>query len=172
MKIGIVGQGYVGTAVRAVFQKHYKCNTFDIKQECNCNTLRELVTKSDIIFVCVPTPMNKDRSCNTDIVEDVISDINDSMYIDIMNHHPKMDKIVVIKSTVPPGTTERLNEENDNVTVIFNPEFLTEANFIDDFKNQNRIIIGGKRPATTKLRQIYSLVFPNVPIIKTGSTTA
>ena len=172
MKLGIIGQGFVGTAVREVMSNYYECNTFDIKQDCNCNTLRELVTKSDIIFVCVPTPMNTDGSCNTDIVEDVISDINDSVQIDRLNHNPKTDKIVVIKSTVPPGTTERLNEENDNVTVIFNPEFLTEANFIDDFKNQNRIIIGGKRPATTKLRQIYSLVFPNVPIIKTGSTTA
>ena len=172
MKIGIVGQGYVGTAVRTVFEKHYKCNTFDIKQECNCNTLGELVNDSDIIFICVPTPMNKDRSCNTDIVEDVISDINDAVHIDRLNHNPKTDKIVVIKSTVPPGTTDRLNKENNNITVIFNPEFLTEANFIDDFKNQNRIIIGGKRPATTKLRQIYSLVFPNVPIIKTGSITA
>ena len=171
MKIGIVGQGYVGTAVRTVFEKHYKCNTFDIKQECNCNTLGELVTDSDIIFVCVPTPMNKDRSCNTDIVEDVISDINDAVHIDRLNHNPS-DTIVVIKSTVPPGTTDRLNKENDNITVIFNPEFLTEANFIEDFKNQNRIIIGGKRPATTRLRQIYSLVFPNVPIIKTGSKTA
>ena len=113
-KIGIVGQGYVGTAVRTVFEKHYKCNTFDIKQECNCNTLRELVTKSDIIFVCVPTPMNTDGSCNTDIVEDVISDINDSVQIDRLNHNPKTDKIVVIKSTVPPGTTDRLNKENDN----------------------------------------------------------
>ena len=173
MKIGIVGQGYVGTAVRAVFQKHYDVRTFDINTELStCDTLQELVTNSEVIFVCVPTPMNKDRSCNTDIVEDVVSDINDVVRIDRLNHNPKTDKIVVIKSTVPPGTTERLNKENDNVTVIFNPEFLTEANFIDDFKNQNRIIIGGKRPATTKLRQIYSLVFPNVPIIKTGSITA
>ena len=173
MKIGIVGQGYVGTAVRVVFQKHYDTSTYDINTELStCDTLQELVTKSEVIFVCVPTPMNTDGSCNTDIVEDVISDINDSVYIGRLNHNPKGDKIVVIKSTVPPGTTDRLNKENDNVTVIFNPEFLTEANFIDDFKNQNRIIIGGKRPATTKLRQIYSLVFPNVPIIKTGSITA
>ena len=58
MKIEIVVQGYVGTEGRAVFQKHYECNTFDIKQDCNCDTLRELVTKSEVIFVCVPTPMN------------------------------------------------------------------------------------------------------------------
>ena len=171
-KIGIVGQGYVGTAVKTVFEKHYECNTFDIKQECNCDTLRELVTKSDIIFVCVPTPMNRDGSCNTDIVEDVISDINDSVQIDRLNHNPKTDKIVVIKSTVPPGTTDRLNKENDNVTVIFNPEFLTEANFVEDFKTQDRIIIGGDRPATTKVRQMFSVAFPETPIVKTGSTTA
>ena len=172
-KIGIVGQGYVGTAVKTVFEKYYDVLTYDLDKELsNCQTLEDLVREVEVIFICVPTPMNKDRSCNTDIVEDVISDINDAVRIDRLNHNPKTDKIVVIKSTVPPGTTERLNEENDNVTVIFNPEFLTEANFIDDFKNQNRIIIGGKRPATTKLRQIYSLVFPNVPIIKTGSTTA
>ena len=172
-KIGIVGQGYVGTAVRTVFQKHYDVSTYDINVKLStCDTLQELVTKSEVIFICVPTPMNKDRSCNTDIVEDVISDINDSMYIDIMNHHPKMDKIVVIKSTVPPGTTERLDEENDNITVIFNPEFLTEANYLDDFKNQNRIILGGKRPGTTKVKQVYSKVLPKTKVIKTGATHA
>ena len=176
MKIGVVGQGYVGTAVKTVFRKYYDVRAYDINPELStCDTLQELVTNSDIIFVCVPTPMNRYGSCNTDIVEDVISDINDSVHIDIMNHHPKIDayhKIVVIKSTVPPGTTDRLNKENNNITVIFNPEFLTEANFIDDFRNQNRIVIGGQRPASTKLRQIYSLVFPNIPIIKTGSKTA
>ena len=172
-RIGIVGQGYVGTAVRAVFQKHYDVSTYDINTELSTyDTLQELVTKSDIIFVCVPTPMNRYGSCNTDIVEDVISDINDSVQIDRLNHNPKVDKIVVIKSTVPPGTTDRLNKDNEHITVIFNPEFLTEANFIEDFKNQNRIIIGGPRPATTTLRQVYSLVFPDITIVKTGSMTA
>jgi UDPglucose 6-dehydrogenase len=56
--------------------------------------------------------------------------------------------------------------------IVFNPEFLTEANFIEDFKNQSRIIIGGKRPYSTQLRSIYSKVFPNTTIIKTGSKTA
>ena len=92
--------------------------------------------------------------------------------IEKINFVGKDDMIVAIKSTIPPGTTNRLNKKCKNISVIFNPEFLTEANFIDDFKNQNRIIIGGSKTATTKLRQVYSLVFPNVPIIKTGSKTA
>ena len=77
-----------------------------------------------------------------------------------------------IKFIITPGTTNRLNKECKNISVIFNPEFLTEANFIDDFRNQNRIIIGGERPSTTKLRQVYSLAFPKAKIVKTGSITA
>jgi len=161
--IGIVGQGYVGTAVRTVFEKYYDVETFDIKQKCSSDSISDLVNKTDIIFVCVPTPMKKDGSCDASIVEDVIGEINAVSMT---------DKIVAIKSTVPPGTTNRLNKKYGNLTVIFNPEFLTEANFIEDFKNQTRIIIGGQRPATTKLRQIYSLVFPKATIVKTGSKTA
>ena len=167
MNIGIVGQGYVGTAVKEVFSKHYETNTFDLNGDCTCKTLHELVNTSDIIFVCVPTPMKKDGSCDTSIVEAIVKDINDMVVSRNVS-----GRIVAIKSTIPPGTTNRLNKECHNISVIFNPEFLTEANFIDDFKNQNRIIIGGERPSTTKLRQVYSLVFPDVKIVKTGSITA
>ena len=168
MKIGIVGQGYVGTAVNEVFSKHYDVETYDLDiDKCSVDYLEDLVELSNIIFVCVPTPMKKDGSCDTSIVEAVVKDINDMVVSRNVS-----GRIVAIKSTIPPGTTNRLNKECKNISVIFNPEFLTEANFIDDFKNQNRIIIGGERPSTTKLRQVYSLVFPNVPIIKTGSTTA
>ena len=166
-KIGIVGQGYVGTAVKTVFEKHYDVYTYDIKEECNCIDMNDLVVESDIIFVCVPTPMKKGGSCDTSTVEGVVNDINDFVLTNL-----KSNVIVAIKSTIPPGTTNKLNKECKNISVIFNPEFLTEANFIEDFKNQNRIIIGGVRPASTKLRQIYSSVFPDIPIIKTGSTTA
>ena len=162
-KIGVVGQGYVGTAVKTAFEKHYKTFTFDLNGNCNCESILDLVDESDIIFVCVPTPMKKDGSCDVSIVESVIDEIED---VDISG------KIVVIKSTVPPGTTERLNQKCENIQVIFNPEFLTEANYIEDFKNQNRIILGGVRPATTKVKQVYSKVLPKTKVIKTGSTHA
>ena len=166
--IGIVGQGYVGTAVRTVFGKHYNVETYDLdKDKCTVDYLEDLVELSDIIFVCVPTPMRKDGSCDTSIVEAVVKDINDMVVSRNVS-----GRIVAIKSTIPPGTTTKLNKECDNIPVVFNPEFLTEANFIDDFKNQNRIIIGGPRPATTTLRQVYSLVFPDAKIVKTGSKTA
>ena len=168
MKIGIVGQGYVGTAVKTIFEKYYDVETYDLdKDKCTVDYLEDMVELTNVIFVCVPTPMKKDGSCDISIVESIVKDINNMVVSRNVS-----DRIVAIKSTVPPGTTNNLNKKCQNISVIFNPEFLTEANFIDDFENQNRIIIGGVRPASTKLRQIYSLVFPNIPIIKTGSKTA
>ena len=169
MKIGIVGQGYVGTAIKVGFESYYDLETYDkYSEEKSTMQLADMVESCEVIFVCVPTPMNKDGSCNIDVVEGVIKQIN-KLLTDW-----KSDKkpIVVIKSTVPPGTTEKLHKKFKNVNVIFNPEFLTEANFIDDFKNQTRIILGGTRKGTNKLRLIYSKVFPTAHIIKTHSTIA
>ena len=178
MNIGIVGQGYVGTAIKVGFEPYYDLETYDKYDEkkSTCD-LADLVEKCKVIFVCVPTPMNKDGSCHTDIVEGVIKDIDKWCYAYWGNYD--LDKntidnkpIVVIKSTVPPGTTDRLHRKYKSVDVIFNPEFLTEANFLEDFKNQSRIILGGIRRGTTKLRQVYSKVFPHATIVKTNAKYA
>ena len=164
MKIGIIGQGYVGTALKEGFQDFYQVETYD-KYDLGKSThskISDIVELSDVIFVCVPTPMRQDGSCYTGIVEEVIREINENAN----------GQIVVIKSTVPPGTTDRINEEYTHSTVIFNPEFLTEANFIQDFKNQSRIILGGDRKGTNIVRQIYSRIFPNATIVKTGAKHA
>jgi UDPglucose 6-dehydrogenase len=165
MNIGIIGQGFVGEAVRQGLSSYFNIETYDkyVPQKSTCQSLLDLCEKANILFLCLPTPMNKDGSCNLSIVEESINQINEAS-------HGK--HIVVIKSTVPPGTTEKFNHQYDNVNLVFNPEFLTEANYIDDFKNQNRIIIGGPRPYSTKIKNIYERVFKNVPIIKTSSTIA
>ena len=164
MKIGIIGQGYVGTALKVGFKDYYNVETYD-KYDLSKSTkssIKRVVEFTDVIFVCVPTPMRKDGTCYTGIVEEVIREINETA-----DGH-----IVVIKSTIPPGTTDRINAEYTKSTVIFNPEFLTEANFIDDFKNQNRIILGGDRKGTSKVRQLYSRLFPQATIVKTGAKHA
>ena len=159
-KIGIIGQGFVGNAVYQKFKKYFDILTFDTDSKLANSTYEELTLLCDIIFLCLPTPMNDDGSCHINIVEEELNKLNKGKYI------------VVIKSTVPPGTVEKWNKEFKNLKIVFNPEFLTERNAVDDFNNQNRIILGGPRPATTKLKQIYSKVFPNAHIIKTGSTHA
>ncbi len=167
MRIGIIGQGYVGTAIKSGFEKYYELETYDkFSTSKSTVNLHDLVLLSDVIFVCVPTPMNVDGSCHIGIVEEVVSEVNE------ISISSESNPIVVLKSTVPPGTTDRLNKKCKGINIIFNPEFLTEANFIEDFKNQTRIILGGTRKGTNVLRQVYSKVFPTAHIIKTGSITA
>ena len=168
MRIGIIGQGFVGTAVKEGLKDYYTIDTFDLDEsKRDVDYIEDIIDRNDIIFVCVPTPMKKDGSCDTSIVEGVVKELNE-----LALTRQCSNRIIAIKSTIPPGTTNRLNKECEYISVIFNPEFLTEANFIEDFRNQSRIIIGGERPATTKLRQVYSLLFPDATIVKTGSKTA
>jgi|TARA_R110002050_G_scaffold1562_1_gene10696 UDPglucose 6-dehydrogenase len=162
MKIGIVGQGFVGTAINEGLKQHFQIETFDIAKECTCISLEQLSEKSDVVFVCLPTPMKSNGDCHLDIVENTL------LALDTI----KECKTIVVKSTIPPGTTEKWNKKYKYIQIVFNPEFLTEANSIEDFKTQNRIIIGGPRPATTQVKRIFDKAFPKVPIIKTGSTTA
>ena len=168
MKIGIIGQGYVGTAIKVGFEPYYTVETYDKYDGMKSTVqLTDMVETCKVIFVCVPTPMNTDGTCHIDIVESVVKEIDDR--VDLANI-PK--PTVVIKSTVPPGTTDRLHRKYKGVDVIFNPEFLTEMNFIEDFKNQSRIILGGVRRGTSLLRQVYSKVFPHATIVKTNAKYA
>ncbi|MZH02891.1 MAG: nucleotide sugar dehydrogenase [Nitrospinae bacterium] len=167
-KIGIVGQGFVGSAIREGLKGFYDVTTFDLKEELrNCDSLCELATRSNFIFVCLPTPMKSDGSCYTGILEDAVKDINE-----ICASNNLEDRIIIVKSTVPPGTSERLDNACPNITVVFSPEFLTEANSFDDFKNQTRIIVGGSRPASSKVKTMFRKAFPSIPIVKTSSTHA
>ena len=161
MNIGIIGQGFVGNAVYKKFKNFFNVYTYDIISELSNSTYDNLIKKCKIIFICIPTPMNKDGSCNLEKVREVLSKLN-----------KRTKSIIVNKSTVIPGTTESFNKEFKNLEIVFNPEFLTERNAVEDFSNQDRIILGGPRPATTELKQIYSTVFPKAYVIKTGSKHA
>lgn len=161
MNIGIIGQGFVGKAVYNKFKNFYKVLTYDLKPELCNSSYKNLVQNSKIIFVCVPTPMSDDGSCNLEIVENILLKLNN-----------ETNAIVVNKSTVIPGSTENFNQTNRNIDVVFNPEFLRERFSNKDFLNQNRIILGGPKHATSQVEKIYSNVFPGVKIIKTNSKEA
>lgn len=163
--IGIIGQGFVGNAVYQKFKNYYDVHTYDL-DETKSNDSKENVIHQRYIFLCLPTPMNKDGSCNVDIIEKELENI------DLIADNQEILKTVVIKSTIPPGTTERWNKKYESLNIVFNPEFLTEANAVSDYENQTRIILGGIRPSTTELKQIFSKVFPKAHIIKTDSTHA
>ena len=167
-KVGIIGQGFVGTALKEAFSPHYEVLTHD-KFRDDLSTHPDVVSVShecDIIFVCLPTPMNRDGSCNTSIVESVCEEICRTAANPIA---ADTEKIIVIKSTIPPLTTNRLQNEYH---VVFNPEFLVERTAVEDFKNTKRVVLGGPPPATKVLKEFYLKVFPEASIFETDSTTA
>ena len=163
--IGIIGQGFVGNAIYQKFKNYFDVHTYDL-DESKSNDSKENVIHQQFVFLCLPTPMNTNGSCNVDIIERELENI------DLIADNHEIVKTIVIKSTIPPGTTEKWNKKYEALNIVFNPEFLTEANAVEDFNNQNRIILGGPRPATTELRRLYSKVFPKAHIIKTDSTHA
>ena len=164
--IGIVGQGFVGNAVYQKFKKYYDVLTYDLDKSKSTSTLETLVSSCDVIFLCLPTPMEKNGKCDVSIVEKVLQEI------DLLADNYETKKTIVIKSTIVPGTTNKWNGVYESLDIVFNPEFLTERNAVKDYDNQSRIILGGPRPATTELKQIFSKVFPKATIIKTDSTHA
>ena len=162
--IGIIGQGFVGKALKEGLKHVFNIETYDkyLSDLSTCESLEHLSSLATIIFVCLPTPMRPDGTCDLSIVNSTIMQLDGC----------KNNNIAVLKSTVPPGTTSKLNLQCKNIQVVFSPEFLTEANYIDDFKGQTRIIIGGPRPGSTKVKNIFRKAFSKTSIIKTGSTTA
>ncbi len=164
--IGIIGQGFVGNAVYQKFKNYYDVLTYDLDESKSNSNVNEIICKCTNIFICLPTPMNSDGSCNVNIVEQVLTEI------DLTTDNLETKRNIIIKSTIPPGTTTRWNHTFESLNIVFNPEFLTEANAVSDYANQGRIILGGVRPATTELKTIFSKVFPKAHIIKTDSTHA
>jgi nucleotide sugar dehydrogenase len=140
--IGIIGNGFVGRATRQLACSRIRVSVYDIDPSLCIPPGMTLHTicDCDVIFVSVPTPMREDGSCCIDIVESVVGDI--------MRYNS--DAMVVLRSTVPPGTSDRLN-------CFFMPEFLTERNCEHDFISNPNWILGLKDENTTQNR-----VFMNV----------
>lgn len=137
--IGLVGHGFVGKAVDAFFAGKCKVLVHD-KVKPELQTLKQVVAESELIFVCVPTPMRKDGSCFTGFVEEVLANIKETA----RGLNRNLDAfVVVVKSTVYPGFTEDMQQKHLPMRITFSPEFLTEKNSIQDFKETNRIIVGG-----------------------------
>ena len=167
MKIGILGMGYVGSAVHNHFKNFFEIYHYDLdKNLANTESLNILVSQSELIFICLPTPMKKNGSSDITIVEKNICQI-DKICADLSKNIQ-----LIVKSTMPPGSVEIMNSLVDNCNIIFNPEFLTEQNFKQDFINQDRIIIGNDGFNIEAIKRVYSKSFPTVPLIETTSKTA
>jgi len=143
--IGIIGIGWVGNTVKQWFvSRDHKVLCKDTNRALNYN---DNIEDADVIFICVPTPSKEDGACDTSIVELVVSEL--SAY----------KGTIVIKSTVPPGTTKLLADKYSCVA-MFNPEFLTEANAEKDFNKPDRQIIGITNPDDYEVAQKILSILP------------
>ncbi len=130
MLIGIVGIGTVGGAVYAGLQRiGQQCVVHDLRMD---TALRDLLD-CDIVYVCVPTPSAANGECDVSVVEAVVSDLAELDY----------RGIIAIKSTVIPGTTQRLIEQHRKQNICFVPEFLRETCAEVDFLENNNVLIVG-----------------------------
>jgi nucleotide sugar dehydrogenase len=158
-KIGIVGYGYVGKAVHELFKDHYEIFIYDPAYDKNT---KEEINECDLVIVCVPTPEASDGHCDVSIVETSVAWIEASL--------------ILIKSTVYPGTTKRLVKTYDKA-IAFSPEFVGESSYYHPFWNkmieEPHLIIGGKKETRETILNFFLPVLgPTKTYGLTDSTTA
>lgn len=134
MKIGLIGKGTVGTAVyRGLEELGHQMSFVDPAYP---DTKFEDVLDTDCVFVCVPTEQADNGDCDTSIVEKVMKDLTQAGY----------KGLVAIKSSVIPGTADRLSEEFSSLKICSVPEFLRAKTAYEDFVyHQDLLVIGSNR---------------------------
>ena len=173
MKLGIIGNGFVGNAIAHAFIPVMEVKIYDKNPDKCFNTLQDVVNDSDVVFVSVPTPMNSDGVIDLSIVESVFEDIEKC-------RQESSEAVFVLKSTVVPGTTRKLKKKHPALPIAFNPEFLTERHARFDFLNQSRIVLGFEKDleegqtnlVTNKVKSLYDLRFSGNNFIVTNYETA
>lgn len=126
-KIGFIGQGWIGKNYADDFEKRgFKVIRYSLEEPYKKN-IDEIKT-CDIVFIAVPTPTEPDGFKDS-AVRDAIKGVG-------------FGKIAVIKSTILPGTTEKIQMENPKIYVVHSPEFLKEKTAAYDASNPERNIIG------------------------------
>lgn len=152
--IGVIGVGMVGTPLARYFQelKGYGRGRdlflYDVDPAKGCG---DDVNRAEVIFVCVPTPRAPDGRADLSAVNDAFGRISGG-------------KIVVIKSTVPPGTTESFQRRFPRHKVLFNPENLTEKCAWEDFVRPDTQIVGFTASSVDGAHVVLSLL-PKAPFM-------
>ena len=167
LNLGIIGKGYVGTAVSRGFENGtVRQWAVDPKLGQESHSIGELCFQQvDVAFVCVPTPSReKLRDVDPRIVYQVLDDLRKHTF----------DGLVVIKSSVTPKYIKNMQDQYTDLRIVYNPEFLTEQNAEHDFKNPFFQIIGGDWDDCCYLESVYKKYSQcaSAPVFKTDVVTA
>ena len=162
MKLGIVGHGFVGSAVDQGFTRD--CKKFIVDPKRNRNSIEDLIEfDPEAIFVAVPTPQSATGEADVSILTDVLAQLNCGR-----------NYIVIIKSTVPAYRLTEFQNSYPELRIVYNPEFLTEKGYIEDFRNPAMHVFGGERPNTDRVEVLYKnhSVCTECPVYHTDLVTA
>lgn len=172
MRIGIIGCGYVGGAVRAFFDKRgYDVRVFDIDPKRSTHS-REDVAKADIVFICLPTPTTAQGVHDASVVMEEVAELDERVFVGNLprKSEPPTTKVhrplVFIKSTVLPGTCRRLQERCPRLRIVSSPEFLTARTANHDFAYPTSIVLGfGSSPSdNVDVIWLHNDWFPGVDV--------
>lgn len=154
-KVAVIGGGYVGTAVANYFGDHFDITIVDPKYP-NYDEQKQMADNCDLAVVCVPTPMGEDGKVDTSIVEEVVSWLQ--------------TPLILIKSTIPPGTVDKLMQICPTKEICFSPEFIGEGKYVvqwwkdknyphpTDMKYHDFHIVGGERETARAILEFFKKV--------------
>lgn len=154
MKVGVIGIGMVGTPTARYFEKVRGLERgldlflYDTDPPKGYS---DDINQADLIFISVPTPRSEDGSADLSALKDAFSKIQG-------------EKIVVIRSTVPPGTTEAFQKKYSQHKILFNPEFLTAKRAWEDFLKPDRQIVGFTSQSLEAAQAVLALL-PKAPFM-------
>lgn len=158
--VAVIGCGFVGDAVAYGFRRVAKVLEHDVDPDRSKHTLEQCVEQAEFLFICVPTPTSKATGrIDLMILAKVIGDI--------AALKPDVGQIVIVKSTVVPGTMEGYAKHCGTMRFAYNPEFLTERTARKDFAKPTRIVIGADEARTRKrVAALYRKRFAETPMIE------
>ena len=141
MKVGIIGYGFVGKALHNGFNSNVEVYTVDPKLKTYVIDLQDF--SPDIVFICVPSPMNDNGTQDLSILNEVFEQLASL----------KMNSTIVLKSTILPDAIIKLSSSYGNF--VFNPEFLREKHANQDFIKSSLIVFGGRGQCVNVISEFY-----------------
>ena len=158
MKIGIIGLGSVGLAAKFTLEKHFAVRVYDIDGRGSWDDIIE----SDAVLVCVSTNGNADGALDMKNILSVARDLEISNFFGLM----------IIKSTLQPGTVDVLQKLHPNLRVAYVPEFLREKDAVEWFGDPDRLVYSCNRGDEKLLMQVFNWIDPEIPRLCMSSREA